>query len=143
MVFFCRFRQIFCLGFLLFFSALQLVIPAIDAELTAIGNRIFKLAAVDWATVGSQLATEIRIIILTGLIEGRDITVATTPLAVGLGVVCVEIVAAGESAVAARDPANMRLLFGVALHMALEVLLALETPLAARLLALELHLLDD
>jgi hypothetical protein len=122
---------------------LQLVVPAIDTELTAIGNSIFKLASVDWATVWSQLATEIRIIILTGLIEGRDVAVATTPLAVGLGVVCVKIVAAGESAVAARDPADMRLLFGVALHMTLEVLLALETTLAARLLALELHLLDD
>jgi hypothetical protein len=31
----------------------------------------------------------------------------------------------------------------VALHMALEVLLTLETTLAAGLLALELHLLDD
>jgi hypothetical protein len=62
---------------------------------------------------------------------------------VGLGVVGVEVVASGEGAVTARNPANVRLFLGVALHVSLEMLLALEPPLAARLLALELHLLDD
>lgn len=42
-----------------------------------------------------------------------------------------------------RHPAHMRLLLRVALHMPLEVLLALEPALAARLLAFELNLLDD
>ena len=44
---------------------------------------------------------------------------------------------------AARNPTDMRLLLRMALHVALEVFLALETPLAARLLALELHLPND
>jgi hypothetical protein len=90
---------------------LQLVIPAIDAKLTAIGHSVFELAAVDGTTVGRQLAAEIRIIILTGVVESRDVSVATTPLAVGLGIMCVEIVAAREGAVASRDPTNVRFLF--------------------------------
>lgn len=89
------------------------------------------------------MASEIRVKVLTGLIEGGDIAIATTPLAVGLGVVGVQIVAARECTVTTRNPAYMRLLLGVALHVTLEVLLALEATLAAGLLALELHLFDD
>lgn len=44
---------------------------------------------------------------------------------------------------AARNPADMGLFLGVALHVALEVFLSLEATLAARFFALELHLLDD
>lgn len=80
---------------------------------------------------------------MTSLIQGRDVAVATAPLAVGLGIVRVEVIAAGEGTVAARNPADMRLLFRVAFHVALEMFLALETSLATGLLALELHLLDD
>jgi hypothetical protein len=62
---------------------------------------------------------------------------------VGLGIVGVEVVAARESTVTARYPAYMGLLLGMALHVTLQVLLALESALAAGLLALELDLLDD
>lgn len=128
----------FCFG-----AVIRLIIPAIDAQLATVRHSIFKLAAVDGPTVGSKLSTEIRVEILTGLIESRNVAVATAPLAVGLGVVSVEVVAAGECTVTSRNPADMRLFLGVALHVTLKVLLTLETPLAARLLALELHLLDD
>lgn len=121
----------------------RLIIPAIDAQLATVRHGIFKLAAIDGPTVRSKLATEVGVEILTGLIEGRDVAVPTAPLAVGLGVVGIEVVTPGEGTVATRNPANMRLLLGVALHVSLEMLLALETPLAARLLALELHLLND
>jgi hypothetical protein len=79
---------------------------------------------------------------LAGIVEGSDIAVTTAALAVGLGVVGIEVIAPGECAVAAWNPTNMGLLLGVALHVPLEMLLALETSLAARLLALELNLLD-
>jgi len=123
--------------------SLYLVIPTIDAEVTAVRHGILQLGAVKRTAVRSQLATEVWIIIRTGLVESSHIAVASAPLAVGLGVVCVQIVASGESAVAAGDPANVRLLLGMALHVALEVFLALEATLATRLLALELDLLDD
>lgn len=122
---------------------IRLIIPAINAELAAIGHGIFKLAAVDRTTVGGQLTTEVRVEVLAGFIEGCNIAIATATLTVGLGVVGVQVVAARECTVAARDPAHMRLLLGVALHVPLEMFLALETTLAARLLALELHLLND
>ena len=44
---------------------------------------------------------------------------------------------------AARHPANMGLLLRMTLHVTLQMLLALEAALAARLLALELDLLDN
>jgi len=119
----------------------HLLIPSINAEL-AIGN-VLELGSVNWTTIRCQLASEIRIIIGTGLVEGGDVAVATATLAVGLGIVCVEVIAARESTVAARHPTDMRLLLGVALHVTLEVLLALESALAAGLLAFELDLLDD
>lgn len=148
LIFFFRRNSFFFSGFsrflyLLFGVIVRLIIPAIDAQLTTIRHAIFELAAVDGTTVGGKLSTEVGVEILTGLIQGSDVAVATAPLAVGLGIVGVEVVAAGEGAVAARNPADMRLLLGVALHVALEMFLALETPLAARLLALELHLLND
>jgi hypothetical protein len=113
------------------------------AKITTVGNSILKLGTVKRATVRSQLATEIRVVIRAGLVEGSDIAVATAPLAVGLGVVGVQVVTSGEGAVAARNPANMRLFLGVTLHVTLEVFLTLETTLATRLLALELDLLND
>lgn len=121
----------------------RLIIPSINAQLATIRHAVFQLAAVDGPTIRGKLSTEVGVEILTGLIEGSDVAVATAPLAVGLGIVGVEVVAAREGSVAARNPADMRLLLGVALHVTLEVFLALETPLAARLLALELHLLND
>jgi hypothetical protein len=119
----------------------HLIIPAINAEVTI--RDVLKLGVVKRTAVGCQLATEIRIIIWAGLVEGGDIAVATTPLAVSLGIVSVEVVAAGESSVAARHPAYVGLLLGMALHMTLEVLLTLKAAFAPRLLALELDLLDD
>lgn len=121
----------------------RLIIPAIDAQLATIRHAIFKLAAIDGPTVRGKLSTEVRVEILTGLIQGSDVAVATAPLAVGLGIVGIQVVAAREGTVAARNPAYMRLLLGVTLHVAFEMFLALETSLAARLLALELHLLND
>lgn len=129
--------------YLLFGLIVRLIIPSINAQLATIRHAIFKFAAVNGPTIGGKLSTEVGIEILTAVIEGSDVAVATAPLAVGLGVVSVEVVAAREGAVAARNPTDMRLLLGVALHVALEMFLALETPLAARLLALELHLLND
>jgi hypothetical protein len=121
----------------------RLIIPAINAELTTIRDSLFEFATVDRATVGCKLATEVGIKVLTGLIEGGDVTIATAPLAVGLGVVGIEVVTARKRAMTARHPAYMRLLLGVTLHVTLKVLLTLEAALAAGLLALELHLLDD
>lgn len=121
----------------------RLIIPSIEAQLATIRHTVFKLATVDRPAVGGKKSSEVGVEILTGLIQGSDVAVATTPLAVGLGIVGVEVVAAGKGTVTARNPADMRLLLGVALHVALEMFLALETPLAARLLALELNLLND
>jgi hypothetical protein len=124
------------------FDGGHLIIPAVNTEVT-VGDRILQLGAVQGTTVGSQLAAEVRIVIRTGLVEGSHISVASAPLAVGLGVVGVQVVASGESAVAAGNPANVWLLLGVALHVALQVLLTLKATLATGLLALELDLLDD
>lgn len=120
----------------------HLVVPAINPQLTTVRN-VFELRAIDRSTIRGELTTEVWVIIRAGLVEGSDIAIATTPLAVGLGVVSVEIVTARESALAARYPANMRLFLGVALHMTLQMFLTLEPAFATRLLALELDLLDD
>lgn len=61
----------------------------------------------------------------------------------GLGVVGIEIVTAGEGAMTAGDPTDMGLLLGVALHVSLQVLLSLEATLATGLFTLELNLFDD
>lgn len=122
---------------------MHLVIPGVDTQVTAIGHGVLKLGAIDGAAVGGELATEFGIVIWAGLVESSNIAVAPSPLAVGLGIVGVKIVAARESSVATGHPAYMRLLLRMALHVALQVLLALETALATRLLALELHLLDN
>lgn len=129
--------------FFAFWWVVHLVIPGIDTKVTTIRHGVLKLGAVDGAAIGSELATEVGIVIWAGLVESSNIAVASSPLAVGLGVVGVQVVAPRECSVAARHPANMGLLLGVALHVALQVLLALETALATGLLALELHLLDD
>jgi hypothetical protein len=89
------------------------------------------------------LTTELWIVVWTSLIKRGNITVTATTLAVSLGVMSVEVITAREGSVAARNPADMRLLFRVALHMSLEVLLSLETTFAAGLLASELDLFDD
>lgn len=120
---------------------MHLFIPTINAEVTV--RNILKLGTINGASIRCQLTPELRIVIWAVLVEGGDIAVATTTLAVGLRIVCIEVVAPGESSVAARNPANMRLLFGMTLHVTLEVLLALKSALAARFLALELDLLDD
>lgn len=120
----------------------HLVVPAINPQITTVRN-VFELRAIDGSAIRGELTTEIWVIIRAGLVEGSDIAIATTPLAVGLGVVSVEIVTARESTVAARYPANMRLFLGVALHMTLQMFLTLEPTLATGLLALELDLLDD
>jgi hypothetical protein len=88
------------------------------------------------------LASKVRIIIRTSLIESSDVAVSSTSFAVGFGIVCIEIVAAGEASIAARHPAYMRLLLRVTLHMALQVLLSLKLSLAAGLFAPKLYLLD-
>lgn len=72
---------------MLFGLIMRLIIPSINAQLATIGHAIFKFAAVDGPTVGGKLSTEVRVEILTGLIEGSDVAVATTPLAVGLSIV--------------------------------------------------------
>jgi hypothetical protein len=118
-----------------------LILPPVSAEVTI--RDVLQLRAVNRTSVRIQLAAELRIVIRAALVEGSHIAVATTALAVGLGVMGVEVVAARESTMAARYPAYMGLLLGVALHVTLEVLLALETALAAGLLALELNLLND
>lgn len=105
--------------------------------------RLLQRRSVDRSTIGCQLAAELRVVIWAGLIQCGDITIAATSLAVGLGVVCVEVVAAGECSMAPRHPADVRLLFRVALHVPLQVLLPLEAARAAGLFALELDLLDD
>jgi hypothetical protein len=62
---------------------------------------------------------------------------------VSLGIVSVEVVASRKGTVAPRNPANMGLFLGMALHMPLQVLLSLEAPIATRLFAFELNLFDD
>lgn len=89
------------------------------------------------------MTTEVGVIVLTSLVKSSDVAVSPSALAVSLGVVGIQVVTAGESTVASRNPADMGLLFGVALHVSLKVLLTLEASLAAGLLALELHLFDN
>jgi hypothetical protein len=89
------------------------------------------------------LTTELGIVVRTGFIKRGDITVTAASLAVSLSVVSVEVITARKGPVAARNPADMRLLLRVALHMSLEVLLSLEPTFATRLLASELDLFDD
>lgn len=123
---------------------IRLVIPAaINAKVATVRNSIFKLSAVHRATIGGKLTPEVRVEVWTGVIQGSHITVATSSLAVGLRVMSIQIVAARKRAVASGNPADMGLFLRVALHVTLEVFLALEPTLAAGLLALELDLLDD
>jgi hypothetical protein len=119
------------------------VIPGFNVSLLGLRNRVIKLGAIDGTTVRSQLSTKVGIIVRAGLIKGGNITVAATPLAVSLCVMCVEVVASRETAVASGYPANMGFLLGVTLHVSLEMFLSLESALATRLLAAELDLLDD
>lgn len=121
----------------------RLIVQQVHAELASVENRVVQLGSVDRSTVRSQLAAEFRVVVRACLVEARDVSVAPPSLAVCLGVVRVEVVAAGECPVAPRDPAYVRLLLGVALHVPLQVLLSLEAAWAAGLLALELDLLDD
>lgn len=86
----------------------HLILPPVSAEVTI--RDVLQLGAVNRTPVRVQLATELRIVIRAGLVESSHIAVAATALAVGLGVVGVEIVAARESTMAARYPANMGLL---------------------------------
>lgn len=72
---------------------MHLIIPAIDAEVTTVGHGVLQLGTPDGTTIGRKLATEVWVIILTCVIKGSDVAVAPAPLAVGLGVVCVQIVA--------------------------------------------------
>jgi hypothetical protein len=95
----------------------HLILPPVNAEVTI--RDVLKLRAVNRTPIWMQLAAEVRIVVGTALVEGGDIAVPTTPLAMGLGVVSVEVVAAGESTMAARHPAYVGLLLGMALHVAL------------------------
>lgn len=88
----------------------RLIVPAVDAEITAVHHGVFQLGSRDGPAIGSQLAPEIRVKVWTGFVERGDVAVATAALAVGLGVVGVEVVAAREGSVAARHPADMGLL---------------------------------
>lgn len=140
-VFVSGFCLLFC--FFAFLWVAHLVIPGVDTQVTAVGHGVLQFRAINGTSVRRELATEVRIVIRAGLVEGSNIAVASSPLAVGLGVVGIQVVTTGESSVAAGHPADMGLFLGMALHVALQMLLALETTLATRLLALELDLLDD
>lgn len=83
---------LFSFRFLLLFG--HLVIPPVHILIVAVRHRIVKRAAADRATISRQLAAEVRVVIQTGLVESGDVTISTTPLAVCLGVMCIEIVAA-------------------------------------------------
>jgi hypothetical protein len=66
----------------------------------------FLVATVPSPEATTSTPTTPRPTILTGLIEGRDVAVPTAPLAVGLGVVGVEVVASGDRAFSRSDNLN-------------------------------------
>ena len=121
----------------------DLLIECIHAKFPRVSDGVLQLGPIQWSTVRCELSTEIRVKVWTGLIQCRHVAVATAPFAVCLGVMSVEVVTAREGPVAPRHPAYMGLFLRVALHVSFQMLLALETALAARLFALELHLSDD
>jgi hypothetical protein len=55
----------------------------------------------------------------------------------------IEVVASRKSSVATRDPADMWLFLGVDLHMALQMLLSVESSFTVQLLTSELRPLND
>ena len=119
------------------------VIPGVYTDFASVGNDIFQLRPVDRSTILGELPAEVRIVVGARLIQSGHISVATAALAVGLGVVGIEVIAAPEGALAPGHPADMGLLFGVALHMPLQMFMPLESPFATGLLALELDLAND
>lgn len=120
-----------------------LVVPVVNVGLLGLRDRVIQLGAINGTTIRGQLTAEVWVIVRACLVKGSNIAVAATPLAVSLGVVCIEVIASGETPVASWHPAYMRLLLGVALHVPLEMLLPLESTFTTWLLASELDLLDD
>lgn len=117
--------------------------PRLLARFASIGHEILGLGVVDWSPVSGQLAAIFRVVVWAVLVQCRDIAIPAAALTVGLRVMRVQVVTARESPFAARNPAYMRLLLRVALHVSLQMLLPLEATLATGLLALELDLLDN
>lgn len=121
----------------------RLVVPAVHADITTIHDGILQFGSVDRSAIRCELATELRVEVCAGIIKSGDVAVSSTTLAVRLRIVGIEIITAGKGTVATWNPAHMRLFLRVALHVTLQVLLALEAALATGLLALELNLLDN
>lgn len=67
--------------------------PSVHTQLPGI-HRVLQLGTIDRATIGSELTPEVGVVVGAGLVQGRDVPVATAPFAVGLGVVGVEVVTA-------------------------------------------------
>lgn len=88
----------------------HLVVPAIHADITTIHDRILQLGSIDRSAIRCQLATEFRVKIGAGVVQGSNVAVPSTTFAVSFGIMGIEIVAAGKSAVTAWNPAHMRLL---------------------------------
>jgi len=75
------------------FRSTHLLVPSIHTQLPSV-HRVIQLGPINRTAVGSELAPEVRVEVGAGLVQGRDIPVATAPFAVGLGVVSVEVVTA-------------------------------------------------
>ena len=84
---------------------------------------VFELRAVYWASIGGKLATEIRVVILSVLIQCSDITVGSAPLTMRLKM-SIQLNVVGKLLVTIRHPASMGPLL-LALDMAVGVFLML------------------
>lgn len=71
----------------------HLLIPSIHTQLPSI-HRVLQLGTIDRTAIGSELTPEVGVKVGAGLVQGRNVPVATAPFAVGLGVVSIEVVAA-------------------------------------------------
>lgn len=93
----------------------------------------------DWPPLGRQLPTEVRIIDWTPLVQGGNITIQPSMFSVR-GMMGAEVVATRETALTARNPANVRSFSGMNRQMTFESLLPFERALATWMTAFELPL---
>jgi hypothetical protein len=95
----------------------------------------------DWPPLGRQLPTEVRIIDWTPLVKGGYITIQPSMFSVR-GMMGAEVVATRETALTARNPADVGSFSRMNRQMTFESLLSFERALAAWMTAFELPLRD-
>ena len=74
-------------------KSLHLLVPSIHTHLPSV-HRVLQLGTIDRTAIGSELTPEVGVEVRAGLVQGRNVPVATAPFAVGLGVMSVEVVTA-------------------------------------------------